>query len=150
MQSLCRVLAFVVPLAFMAVATSAQQPQQSAPVGYGEKTCADWNAAVAADGPELQQMRAWVYGYYSGVAMAKTANGVVLVRPMDIVAEPDYFGTMGRPNVSVRTLPWNEDGLSKLMSTRCSLSPTDRLGDVAAEAIGGLFHKLPTETAANR
>lgn len=128
---------------FVAGSLSAQglAPQ---PPRLGDRTCADWSAS-----PSSQEMRAWLFGYYSGVAAAKSGGpSPLLIRPMEFVSEPDYFGTMGKPTLRVSTRAWTEEGLAKRMNSRCAFRQPERLIDAAAAIMGDLIHVLPAPASA--
>jgi len=84
-----------------------------------------------------------MFGYYSGVLAAKSGGPPpLLIRPMEIVSERDSAG-----NVTASTRPWNAEGLAKLMTSRCSLNPSERLIDAAAAVMTELIHVFPTSSA---
>jgi hypothetical protein len=116
--------------------------QDAAASRIGDRTCADWSAVTATDSAEAKDFRAWMFGYYHGAVKARS-GGQFLVRPMGIVSEPSYFGTMGRPNIIASTREWNEEGLADLMTRHCASATTDSLKDAAAAVTKGLIVPIP-------
>ena len=129
----------------------ARQDGQSVPsIGQDTTTCADWNAHIPLNTDEAERMRAWASGYWSGAVRIAaldypSAPGLVL-RPMEIKAEPSYFGTMGRPLISVSVRSWDADGVVAEISRRCLSAPSRLLTDATAEAVTGTLRRPPQRT----
>lgn len=69
-----KLLVFLIPLM-----VSPAYAQQSTIIGVGAIPCSEWTEARQAGGPKVLQLRAWLFGFVSGINAGLQPHGDMLI-----------------------------------------------------------------------